>query len=197
MFTLFLLGLLALLFLLSLIMLPISIGMGNKIRNAGPVAPATTVVIPWYFNWVIWLISLVSLLLLICLFLGVFALWSAIPTGDVPVIETNYQQPPSSQFGLFVISNGYGINGVFGGNSTPEVVFMADGQYTTPYKTDCRVFEETPFYGYNLSVRCDYLFYGSPTVVEVVNPQGYTLRQHGITLMEGAIALTNSSWQLP
>lgn len=102
------------------------------------------------------------------------------------------------QYGVFPIENGFGINAVFAGNSVPQsITFFANGSQISPFTVECRPFEGVPFYGYNEAMRCDYLFNYRSGEISVGSLPGYTLVQRGITLINGAHATSNSSWNLP
>lgn len=103
----------------------------------------------------------------------------------------------SAQYGIFPVNGGFGINGVYTGEAIPQnIKFFANGREIQPYTTDCRPFQDTPFYEAEKATRCDYIFAYVSGDISVSLP-GYTPQQHGITLVQGAYSTGDTSWHLP
>jgi hypothetical protein len=105
------------------------------------------------------------------------------------------------QFGIFPVNGNFGINAVIGSDETGQAfTFYGDGNVITPYTVDCRPFLEAaqePFYGSTVATRCDYLFSNDVTQLSVSVPNGYSIKTRGITLVQGAVATSDSTWTLP
>lgn len=201
----FFLCLLALLALLAVVMIPVAIANQNRITLA--TTAGATPIIPWFFRWVVWAIILAIVLSLVCI-IGVASAVGSVfgpQYGQLPDINGSQNDGYVEnggipvQFGIFPVSGGFGVNAVIGesydgGNFT----FIADGKTITPYTVDCRDFSDNPFYGEPVVTRCDYLFRDPGyTYLSVETPLGFNVKEHGITLVPGANALSDTSWFLP
>lgn len=86
------------------------------------------------------------------------------PTGQTGV---------QSQWGIFDVAGGFGLNAVTTGGWMDEAIFLLDGVATQPSQEHCEDFD-APFFGASDPQRCDFIFYVNPlpTTVVVQLPTG-------------------------